>query len=119
MLQRILIGVAIAVAAVWTFTPGDRERWVIRDGSVACTAAAELIDIQYMNSAASKRDQIETAVKANKCIVLFANDRVRISELSKDGSRAMVQNYSPAGYRWMFIADLKRTNPRWISWPWW
>ena len=96
----------------------DRDRWVIRDGTVACKNEDETRNIQRASSQSSRRIRLENAVKEKVCLVLLANERIRISELSADGSRALVHTQRTILPQWMIASDLRKTNPGWIAMPW-
>ena len=96
----------------------DLDRWVIRDGTVACKSEEETRSIQRASSPSSRRTRIENAVEERVCSVLLANERVRISELSADGTRVLAHTQKDALQRWMIANELRKTNPGWIAMPW-
>lgn len=114
----VLGSATTAALAVWLFTPSDRDRWIIRDGTPACKTESELEDIQTA-SPNGRRYEIESLVKKGACIVLFANERVRLEKLSTDGSRALTFTKQHPKPQWLVANDLRKTNPGWLALPWW
>lgn len=107
-----------ALIALWAFTPDGRDRWVNKDGAVACQGATEIEDIQSMQSASSRRYMIEDLVAEKKCVPLFADDRVRIREIGEDGSKVRVVLRASGQSKWMQLADLKPNSPTLLTTPW-
>jgi hypothetical protein len=113
----IAIGLS-ALIALWTFTPGGRDRWVKKDGAIVCQGATEIEDIQNSQSALSRRFTIEDLVAEKKCIPLFADDRVRMEEIGEDGSKVRVVLGASGRSMWMQLADLKPNSPTLLTMPW-
>ena len=118
---RIWFGIALAAAALmmfWVFTPSERDRWVKADGAIACRDEAEVVDIVETSSASLRRLYIEEFVKDEKCMLLLAKERVRLHEMSTDGTRAKVTLGRNGQPMWVVVSDLKAQSDAWVSAPW-
>lgn len=107
-----------ALIALWAFTPGGRDRWVKKDGAIACQGATEIEDIQSSQSTSSRRFTVEDFVAEKKCVPLFADDRVRIREIGEDGSKVLVVLGTSGRSMWMQLVDLKLNSPTLLTMPW-
>jgi len=125
--SRIWFGIASAAAALlifWVFTPSERDRWVKADGAIACRDEADVASIQRRASLRGvgailyRRYAIERLVKNEKCMVLLAKERVRLHELSTDGTRAQVTLGRNGQPMWIVVSDLKSQSDAWVSAPW-
>jgi hypothetical protein len=110
-------GLAAAVLLYWAFAPGAHDRWVKRDGAVACQDAADIEDVQS-ESASLRRFTIEDLVTESMCVVLLADERVQLVKLGKGGGTARIVLGRDGRAMWVALSDLTHHAPNWLTMPW-
>lgn len=116
MISALIIALTLPVA--WLCMPGTRDRIVKADGAVACIDPLDVDDVEGMSTPASRSQQISDLVTSQKCWLMLANDRVRLEEISGDGSKANVLAARDGRKAWIANSALRPFDDRWFTVPW-
>lgn len=110
--------IALALPLAWLCIPGTRDRVVKADGTVACIDPLDVDDVEAMPTPASRAQQVSELVTSQKCWLMLANDRVRLEEISGDGSKANVLAAREGRKAWIANSALRPFDDRWFTVPW-
>jgi hypothetical protein len=103
---------------IWLFTPNDRDRWIKMDGSVMCKLESDIGEIGEMKSRDSRKWIIEELVKAEKCDLAYADERVRLIAVSDNSAYAEVIIERNGERKWMEVSDLRLRRYYDFAIPW-
>jgi hypothetical protein len=101
----------VVLLVVWWLTPHEQDRWIQRDGALACPNETEIEEYQTYSTPGGRQRATQYAVQNRECTTLMAKERVRAETLSSDGSRARVWRYRDGARLWVSISDLAAKPP--------